>query len=123
MLSPNELTNEVSPTSRKVLGLACALIALALALSAWLTGEMVVVILSFVAGLPIGLVGLSLLFGKAKSGYGIFSPFTLYVVGALIAVASVAGAYNGQPKTGFGVLVALGCFALAKKRSNQRKSW
>ena len=123
MLNPNEFANEVSPTSRKILGVACTIIGLALAVSAWLTGEMVVVILSFVAGLPIGLVGLSLLFGRAKRGYGIFSPFTLYVIGALIAVASIAGAYNGQPKTSIGILFAFGCFALAKKRSNQRKSW
>ncbi len=123
MLSPNDLTIEVSPTARKVLGLTCALIALVLALTAWLTGEMVVVILSFVAGLPISLVGLSLLFGKPKRGYGIFSPFTLYVIGSLIAVASIVGAYNGQPKIGFGVILALGCFALAKKRSDQRKPW
>ncbi|WP_444884128.1 hypothetical protein [Microbulbifer sp. PSTR4-B] len=118
MLNPNNFENEVSPASRKVLGVACTLIGLALALSAWLTGEIVVVILSFVAGLPVGLVGLSLLFGKAKRGNGIFSSLTLYVIGSLIALASVVGVYNGQPKTGFGVLVAFGCFALARKRSN-----
>ena len=122
MLNPNDFTNEVSPTSRKVLGLVCTLLALIFALSAWLTSEMVVVILSLVAGLPIGLVGLSLLFGKAKRGSGIFSPFTLYIFGVLIALASVLGAYNGQPKSGFGVLMAVGCFALAKKRSNE-KPW
>ena len=123
MLSPNNLTKEVSPTSRKVVGLTCVLIAIALAFSAWLTGELVVVILSSVAGVPIGIAGLSLLFGKTKNGTGVFSPSTLYVIGALIAIVSVAGAYNGQPKTGFGILMTLGCFALARKRTNKSKSW
>lgn len=122
MLNPDKLANDVSPNSRNVLGIACTFIGAVLAVLAWITGEMVVVILSFVAGLPIGLVGLSLFFGKARRGYGIFSPFALYVIGSLIALTSVAGAYNGQPKAGIGILVALGCFALAKKRSNQRKS-
>ncbi len=121
MLNPNEFTNEVSPTSRKILGVACTFIGIALATLAWLTGEMLVVILSFIAGLPITLVGLSLLFGRAQRGYGIFSPCTLYVIGTLIAVASIAGAYNGQPKIGFGIALAVGCFALAKRRSHQRK--
>ncbi|GEM_PF-2336010 len=123
MLNTDEFANKVSPASRIFLGITCTFIGLVLAISAWITDEMVVVFLTFIAGLPIGLVGLSLLFGKARGGNGIFSSFTLYVIGVLIVAVSIAGAYAGQPKAGVGILFAMGCFALAKKRGNQRKPW
>lgn len=123
MLKPYDLAGEVSPIARNIIGILCVAIGSVLAISAWLTGEIVVVILTFVAGLPIGLVGFSLLLSKPKPGYGIFAPCTLYLIGVLIAAASVAGTYSGHPRTGLGILFAFGCFALAKKRSKERKSW
>lgn len=123
MLFRNELTNEVYPAFRKVLGSIFLIIGVALAFSVWLTSEIVALILSCVAGLPLGLVGFSILCGKARRGHGIFSPFTLYAIGIVIAVASVVGMYYGHPKIGVGVVLASSCIALARTRSDQRDSW
>ena len=110
-INQNEFTKEVSPLSRKVIGSICSLLALFLGVTAWFTGDGTITVLSFVVGIPVGLVGLSLLFGQAKRGQGIFSSFTLYLVGVLLVVASVGGIYSGVPKSGIGFLFGLGCFA------------
>lgn len=122
-INPDEFTNEVSPLARKIIGSACSLITLFLGVTSWFAEDEQITILSFVIGIPLGLVGISLLFGQAKRGQGIFSPFTLYLVGGCIVVASIGGIYADVPSSIFGVLFGFGCFVLAKKRKHKRKSF
>ena len=121
-INPDEFTKEPSPLFIKVIGSIFLLLTLFLAVIAWFTGDGSITVLSFVVGIPVGLVCLSLLFGQAKRGQGILSPFSLYFVGVSLVVASVGGIYSGVPKSGIGFLFGFACFVLAKKRRCQRKS-
>lgn len=121
MLNPDDFTNEVTPKSRKWIGIICVLISFYFAGSALITKDIVYISLVIIAGLPLFLVGISLLFGKASKDQGIFSPFTLYLIGTLVGLGSIAGAISGEPKTSIGVIIAIGCFMLAKKRRNNIK--
>ena len=123
MLSDHELTKEVSSTTRLVLGVVCLLLGAGSLVPSYLGGNDISLVLSFVVGIPIFLVGLSLVFGKASKGKGILSPFTLYLFGGCSALASIWAISAGQNKAGIGLLIAFGCFALAKKRSRERNSW
>lgn len=123
MLSDHELTKEVSPTTRLVLGVVCLLLGAGSLVLSYLGGNDISLVLSVVVGIPVFLVGLSLVFGKASKGKGILSPFTLYLFGGCSALASIWAIYAGQNKAGIGLLIAFGCFALAKKRTRERNSW
>lgn len=123
MLSDHELTKEVSPTTRFVIGVVCLLLGVGSLLLSYLGGNDISLVLSLVVGIPIILVGLSLVFGNASKGKGILSPFTLYLFGSCSALASIWAVYAGHNKAGIGFLIAFGCFALAKKRTRERNSW
>lgn len=123
MLSDHELTKEVSPTTRLVIGVVCLLLGAGSLVMSYLSGNDISLVLSFVVGIPVFLVGLSLVFGKASKGNGILSPFTLYLFGGCSALASIWAIYAGQNKAGVGLLISFGCFALAKKRKRKRSSW
>ncbi|WP_317933126.1 hypothetical protein [Halioxenophilus sp. WMMB6] len=123
MLSDQELIKEVSPTTRRVLGVVCLVLGLGSLALSYLGGNDISLVLSIVVGIPIIFVGISLLFGRASKGKGILSPFTLYLFGSCSALASVWGIYAGASKAGIGILIAFGCFALAKKRSKEARSW
>lgn len=123
MLSDQELTKEVSPTTRLVLGALCLFLGAGSLVLSYLGGNDISMIMSVVAGIPIFLVGVSLIFGRASKGKGILSPFTLYLFGGCSALASIWAIYAGQHKAGIGLLIAFGCFALAKKRTRERSSW
>ena len=123
MLSDHELTKEVSPITRLVIGVVCILLGSASLVMSYLSGNDISLILSVVVGIPVFLVGLSLVFGNASKGKGIFSPFTLYLFGGCSALASIWAIYVGQNKAGIGLVIAFGCFALAKKRTRGRDSW
>ena len=122
MLNPDDITNEVTPKSRKWIGIICFLISFCFAGSALITKDIIHISLVLIVGLPLFLVGISLLFGKANKGQGIFSPFTLYLIGILVGLGSISGAISGEPKTSLGVIIAIGCFMLAKKRRNNYKN-
>lgn len=120
LIKPDDFTHEVPSRGRTAIGVCCVFIGVFSGIAAWLSSDIVIVILSFVAGFPISLVGLSLLFGKAQKGDGLFSSFTLCLIGTLLIIAAVAGTYSGTPDSSVGILFGLGCFALAKKRSSRR---
>lgn len=119
MLDPEKFTNEISPNLNRLIGNGCLIIGGALGLSAWIMDNSTIIIIAFVAGLPITLVGLSLLFEKAKHGNGIFSAVTLYVIGILLIIAALVGLYSGESKSGGGIIFCLGCITLARKRKRQ----
>jgi hypothetical protein len=123
MLSDQELTKEVSPTTRVVLGMVCLVLGAGSLVLSYLSGNDISLVLSGVVGIPAILLGISLLFGKGSKGKGILSPTTLYLIGGCTALASIWGAYLGANKAGIGFLIAFGCFALAKKRSKEPASW
>lgn len=123
MLNDQELTKEVSPTTRLVIGFVCLLLGVGSLVISYLGKNNISLVLSAVVGVPAILVGLSLLFGKGSKGKGILSPFTLYLFGGCSALASIGAIYSGTNNAGIGFLIAFGCFALAKKRSKENNSW
>ncbi|MFH1982260.1 MAG: hypothetical protein ABIL58_10465 [Pseudomonadota bacterium] len=120
MLNPDGLINEVTPRSRKWIGIICLSIALFLAIATYLSQDIIIFAIVLVVGLPLFLVGISLLFGNAKNGKGIFSPVTLNFIGILIGLGSIAGAFAGEPNTAIGIVISLGCFMLARKRRKDK---
>lgn len=79
------------------------------------------VLIALVAGFPVGLVGLSLLWGKARNGHGVISPFTLRLVGVLVVIAAAVNVHEGNAPSAFGASVfAAGCFVLARQRKQAR---
>ena len=117
-INPDEFTKEVSPITRKVIGGICLLLAMFLGVTAWVTGDVPITLLAWIAGVPLGLVSLSLLLGQAKQGKGIFCSFTLYFIGILLFIGSIVGVISGEPNSSVGFVFGLGCFALAKKRND-----
>jgi len=122
-INPDEFTKEVSPITRKIIGGICLLLTMFFGVTAWVTGDVAITLLAWIAGVPLGLVSLSLLLGQAKQGKGIFSSFTLYFIGILLFVGAIAGVISGEPNSGIGFLFGAGCFVLAKKRKRQRAHW
>lgn len=122
-INPDNFTKEVSPMARKVIGGICLLLAVFFGVTAWVTGDVAITLLAWIAGVPLGLVSLSLLLGQAKQGKGIFSSFTLYLIGILLFIGSIVGVISGEPNSGVGFVFGFGCFALAKKRKRQRERW
>jgi len=123
MLRGQELTKEVSSTTRVVIGAVCLFIGICSLAISYVSGNDISLIFSVVVGIPIILVGLSLLFGQGSKGKGILSPFTLYLFGGCSGLASAWAIYAGVNKAGIGLLIAFGCFALAKKRKNRVDTW
>lgn len=123
MLSDHQLTKEVSATTRLVIGVVCLLLGTGSLVLSYLSGNNSSLVLSIVVGIPIFLVGLSLVFGKASKGKGILSPFTLYLFGFCVGLTSLWGLYAEQNKAGIGLFIAFGCFFLAKKRTKEHNSW
>ena len=122
-INPDNFTKEVSPMARKVIGGICLLLAVFFGVTACVTGDVAITLLAWIAGVPLGLVSLSLLLGQAKQGKGIFSSFTLYLIGILLFIGSIVGVISGEPNSGVGFVFGFGCFALAKKRKRQRERW
>jgi len=115
--NPDDLTNKVSNRTRKVFGFLSLFISIGVISLSLLSNDSTAVILSIVAGISLFLLGCSLLFGSGKKGKGILSPFTLYLIGTVIGVASVISVLMGHMPSSVGFAIAFGCYALAKKRS------
>ena len=118
MLEFESSTNSVSNRTKKIIGVICVLVFITLGVFSYLNNEAIVVIWFCVAGIPLGLLGVSLLFGNAKAGRGILSTTTLYIIGSLLIVAVLFAVLAGQPKALFLLVFAFAVFALAKKRRN-----
>lgn len=123
MLSTDPYTRAVSPLIRRMLGGACLAVALASGVAALLTEDGVMIVFAVVVGAPVGLVGLSLMAGKAAQGRGVLSPVTLYAVGVLIIAASVGMSFAGEPRAALVSVFSLACFRLARRRSGKRERW
>ncbi|MFY8274926.1 hypothetical protein AAEU32_12450 [Pseudoalteromonas sp. SSDWG2] len=115
--NPDDLTNKVSNRTRKIFGFLSLFISIGVVSLSFISNDSTAMILSLIAGVPLFLLGCSLLFGRGKKGKGIFSPFTLYLIGTVIGVASVITVLMGYMPSSVGFAIAFGCYALAKKRS------
>jgi len=116
MLNPNEMTSEVSPLAKRLVGVLCIAVGL-FSVSAFISDW----IAALIFGLPITIAGICLVFDTKKSG--VFSPTSLYVIGIFIGVGSCYGAFNGDLRMSAGLSFAIGCFALARKRSRKHDTW
>jgi hypothetical protein len=113
---PDKLTDKVSNRTRVFFGVLSLLISVAVIALSLFSQDSVAITMSFIAGIPLFLISLSLLFGKGKKGQGIFSSMTLYVIGTVVGVLSVFFVLKDNDVYWAGFLVAFGCYALAKKR-------
>ncbi len=113
---PEKLTNKVSNQTRIFFGVLSLFISVAVIALSLFSQDSIAITMSFVAGIPLFLISLSLLFGKGKQGKGIFSSITLYVIGTVVGVSSVVSVLKDNDVYWAGFLVAFGCYALAQKR-------
>lgn len=118
-MKPEILLSEFSTDSRKGIGIICFMICIFLVGIPIILKDFVLLVVLTIVLLPIFLVGVTLIFGKAKSGKGVFSPLTLYLIGILIGVFSVTMPFYGHPSTAMGLFITVACFKLAMKRTNQ----
>ena len=116
MLNPNELTSEVSPLAKRLVGALCVAVGL-FSIGAFISDW----IAALVFGIPIIIVGVCLVFDTKKSG--MFSPASLYVIGTLMGVVACYEAFNGDLRMSAGLTFTIGCFALARKRSRKHDTW
>jgi len=116
MLNPNELTSEVSPLAKRLVGALCVAVGL-FSIGAFISDW----IAALVFGIPITIVGVCLVFDTKKSG--MFSPASLYVIGTLMGVVACYEAFNGDLRMSAGLTFTIGCFALARKRSRKHDTW
>ncbi|WP_218354042.1 hypothetical protein [Alteromonas lipotrueiana] len=119
--SQNELTRKLSPRTAKVagsLGLVFSIAVLALSI---LSGDKIAIGFSAVFCTLLGMFSVSLLFGKGAHGAGILSPIVLYVLGVILIAGDVLVSIGNSQIPYAGILLGLGCFALAKKRKSSQK--
>lgn len=107
--------------ARILTGTICILSFAVLGILAYLTSDGLMILVASVVGFPFGLVGLSLLWGKARQGHGVISPMTLRLIGGLVVVVAFMNAREGNVPMAFGAsLFATACFALARQRKVAR---
>jgi ABC-type tungstate transport system substrate-binding protein len=123
MFNPDDLANNASQRTRLVTGLACLIFAIGMGFVAWRTGDNALIFLALLSGAPVGFIGLLLLLNRLRNG--IFSPFSLYFLGGAIALGTVLLTFQDISgiRTGGGLLLAFGCFALARKRIKKKSEW
>ena len=83
-ITPDDFTREVSSNTRVFIGVLCLLFSCSIFYITYFGEDEILFILSMVVGLPLFLVSLSLLFGKASKGKGLFSSYSLYFISIVI---------------------------------------
>ncbi|WP_100658808.1 hypothetical protein [Alteromonas flava] len=114
--SQNDLTKRLSKRSALITGVLGLLISISVAVLATLSGDKIAIGFAVIFCTLLAFFSLSLLLGKGSKGNGIFSPFTLYILGAIFIVIDVILSIFNKQILIAGVMLGLGCFALAKKR-------
>ena len=115
-----DLTREVSDKTRRFIGVLCLLFSCTVFYMTYVGNDEISFILSMVVGIPLFLVSLSLLFGKASKGQGLFSSYSLYFISIIILSASVIVFLTSGKISGIAILMGLGCFYLGKKRGKSK---
>ena len=113
---PDDLTQKISNNTRKFFGAFSLIISVGAFILSLLSQDEILVCMSLVAGIPLFLISLSMLFGKGKEGKEVFSAFTLYAIGTVVGVSSVVLVLKYNDVYWIGFVIAFGCYALAKKR-------
>jgi hypothetical protein len=119
--NPHDLTREVSSNARVFIGILCLLFSCSIFFMTYVGDDEALFILSIVVAFPLLLVSLSLLFGKASKGKGLFSSYSLYFISIVILLSSTIAFLNGSNASGIVFVIGLGCFYLAKKRGKSNK--
>ncbi|WKE66667.1 hypothetical protein PVT67_05325 [Gallaecimonas kandeliae] len=78
--------------------------------------------LAWFFAVPLGLLGLSLLFGNASKRKGLFSAGTLYFLAVVLLLGSLLAVFNGVFKAWSGLAFGFVIFGLARQRDRSRKS-
>ncbi len=114
-------TKPLSSLQRKYLGCGLGLLSVVLiVLSDFLNGAAAGLAFFFVV--PILLISLSLLFGHASKGKGIFGSTVLYIIAFIIISFSVLAGLSGTVQAWAGVAFGVAILFLAKNRGQQSKT-
>ncbi|WP_343862767.1 hypothetical protein [Aliiglaciecola litoralis] len=116
--SNEELTRKLSPRTARIFGVIGLILSVSILALSVFSGDKIAIAFSAIFCTLLGIFSVSLLYGNGSKGKGILTPTLLYILGAVMIVADVLVSIVSSSIPYAGVLLGLGCFALAKKRKS-----
>ncbi|MCL6416937.1 hypothetical protein MIB92_14845 [Aestuariirhabdus sp. Z084] len=117
----DDMIKPISNHSKRTLIVVLSIVIAVLILLAYLNGG-VYTVWAWIAGFPLALVFISLVFGKASKGKGAMSTFTLNLVGGCVGLGSIVAIFYGNHTAWVGIVVSILILRLGKQRSAKYKA-